>query len=88
MSLRFFSNFIIKTKTPCVNCKNYVKYKHATLYDEIYDWEPKLGICSKFGKQNLVTGVIEYDSALLCRRNESKCGKEGRYYEDKYNILS
>jgi hypothetical protein len=28
----------------------------------------------------LVTGQIEYDSALLCRIDETKCGKKGKYF--------
>ena len=87
MSLRFFSSFIIKTKAPCINCKNYIKYKHTNLYDEIYDGVydgvTKLGTCSLFGKQNLVTGQIEYDSALMCRQYETKCGKDGQHYDEK-----
>jgi hypothetical protein len=86
MSLRLFSSFIIKTKVPCVNCNNYIKYKYANLYDDIYDGiydgSTKLGNCSIFGKQNLVTGQIEYDEALACRLNESKCGKDARHYKE------
>lgn len=80
MSFRFFSSFIIKTKNPCVNCVNYIKYKYRNPYDEIYDTNPILGNCRLFGKENLVTGQIEYDNALLCRLNETQCGKKGKYF--------
>ena len=80
MSLRLLSSFIIKTPKPCINCMNYIEYKYTNPHDEIYDSETKLGTCSIFGKENLVTGKIEYDDAFVCRINESKCGKEGRYY--------
>ena len=33
-----------------------------------------------FGKENLVTGQIEYDYALLCRLDERQCGKKGKYF--------
>jgi hypothetical protein len=80
MSLRLFSSFIIKTKNPCINCINYIKYKYSNPYDEIYDTNPISGNCRLFGKENLVTGQIEYDYALLCRIDETQCGKKGKYF--------
>ena len=80
MSVRFFSSFIKKTKNPCINCVNYIKYKYGNPYDEIYDTNPIMGNCRLFGKENLVTGEIEYEHALVCRIDESKCGKKGRYF--------
>ena len=84
MSLRLFSSFVIKTKNPCINCVNYIKYKYRNPYDEIYDTNPILGNCHLFGKESLVTGQIEYDKALLCRIDETKCGKKGKYYTPFY----
>lgn len=83
MNLRLFSSFIIKTKNPCINCVNYINYKYTNPYDELYDRETKLGKCSIFGKENLVTGEIEYEEALESRKNDSRCGKEGKYYNVK-----
>lgn len=84
MGLRLFSSFIIKIQNPCINCVNYIKYKYTyPPHDEIYDPETKLGTCSLFGEQNLITGNIIYEDALLCRIHDSKCGKEGRYYITK-----
>lgn len=80
MSLRLFSSFIKRTKNPCINCVNFMNHKYTDPYDEIYYSEIQLGKCSIFGKQNLVTGEIDYDFAAVCRINESKCGNEGRYY--------
>ena len=80
MSVRLFSYFIKKTKNPCVNCVNYIEYKYTNPYDEIYETQHKLGKCAIFGKQHLVTGQIEYDDALVCRSDDLKCGKEGRYF--------
>ncbi len=80
MSLRLFSSFIIKTKNPCINCLNYIKYKYRNPYDEIYDTNPILGNCRLFGKENLVTGEIKYDKALLCRLDDSKCGEKAKYF--------
>jgi hypothetical protein len=53
INIRLFSSFIIKTKTPCINCVNYIKYTYP--YDEIYDPISKLGTCSIFGMENLAT---------------------------------
>ena len=64
---RFLTSYIIKTSTPCVNCKNYIPYKYTYPIDEIYDSETKLGKCGLFGRENLVSGNIEYDDALDCR---------------------
>lgn len=80
MSLRLFSSFIKKTKNPCVNCTNYIKYKYTNPYDEHYETEPILGNCRLFGKENLVTGQLEYEQALICRLNETKCGEKGKYF--------
>lgn len=83
MRIRTFSSFIIKIQNPCINCVNYIKYKYPYPEDELYDYETKLGKCSLFGNQNLVTGETEYEQAIVCRKNDSKCGKEGKYYNEK-----
>ena len=81
MSLRFFTTVIQKTKKPfCVDCIHYIDYKYENPYDEIYD-NYKLGKCSKFGEKNLVTGKMEYDDALSCRKMYLKCGESGYYFE-------
>ena len=83
MNIRLFSSFIIKTKKPCINCVNYIKHKYTNPYDEIYDPISKLGTCSIFGMENIVTGEIEYEHAIVCRTNESKCGIIGSHYKEK-----
>lgn len=82
MSIRFFSSFITKTKNPCINCIHYIKYKYLNPHDELY-YPTKTGKCSIFGKENLVTGEPEYEDALTCRINITKCGKEGKYYKEQ-----
>lgn len=37
--------------------------------------------CSKFGEKNIINGKIEYDIARDCRKDEEKCGNEGKYFE-------
>ena len=85
MSLRFFSSLITNTKPTniCINCVHYMKYKYTYPYDELYSYNSKSGNCALFGKLHLVTGEIEYDTALECRLNELKCGKKGLFYIQK-----
>jgi hypothetical protein len=33
----------------------------------------------------MVTGVIEYDLAIKCRLNASRCGNDGSEYTEKNN---
>jgi len=87
MSVRFFSEVISKIKRPiCVECVHYIEYKHSNPYDELYDGY-KLGKCSKFGEQNLVTGRIEYENAYDCRKVFLKCGEKGYHYKAIADIL-
>lgn len=83
MSVRLFSSFIIKTNKYCINCIHYMKHINNYPCDEIYDSENKLGKCSMFGKQDFVSGEIEYEYASACRNSQSKCGEEGTYFIKK-----
>ena len=87
MSLRLFSTFVKNIKNPiCVNCMNFMEQKFINPYDEIYgNNNTTFGKCSKFGTQNLVTGDIEYDNALHCRKYDHKCGETGKYFIPKNN---
>ena len=89
MSLRLFSTFVKNIKNPiCVNCMNFMEQKFINPYDEIYgNNNTTFGKCSKFGTQNLVTGDIEYDNALHCRKYDHKCGETGKYFIPKNNSV-
>ena len=76
--LRLFSSKSVKPA--CVNCVNYIEYKREYPYDELYT-KYKYGKCYKFGIQNLVTGTIEYEPAAFCRKDETKCGENGKYFK-------
>lgn len=80
MSIKSFTTFVKKNDKLCMNCLNYVKHKYNYPIDEIYEREPGTGKCSLFGNQNMVTGEIKYEDALLCRMDKTKCGVEGKYY--------
>jgi hypothetical protein len=64
-----------------------MEHKYTNPYDEIYSNNSKSGNCALFGKLHLVTGEIEYDSALECRLNELKCGKKGLFYTQKHKDI-
>jgi hypothetical protein len=80
---RLLSSFIIKSKNHCINCVHVKPFKHPNLdYDEIYEKYPPSPKCSIFGEQDVVTGEITYEYAFACRFDNSKCGKEGRYFSN------
>jgi hypothetical protein len=66
-----------KSLPSCSNCKHYIEilYKESTEIGNYY------GKCSKFIDINHVTGEIDYSNALVIRNDETKCGKEGIYFE-------
>lgn len=83
MSIRLFSSFISKNKNYCVNCLNYVNYKYTYPQDELYEYKKIEGSCGLYGNQNLVTGEIKYDNALICRQDKSKCGEKGIFFIER-----
>ena len=81
MSLRRFSSVINKA---CINCKYYTPYKFTNPQDEIYYSNTKHGTCSKYEHVNVITGKVINIGALECREDKTKCGLDGKYYEEKY----
>ncbi len=83
---RLLSTFIHPFQTPktaiCVNCVNYIRYKHENPYDELYG-KYIYGKCARFGSQNLVTGTMEYEFADICRKYDAKCGAKGLHFLSK-----
>ena len=77
---RTLSSFIKHKDLPaCINCVHFIP--HETNYP--YDPPPndkEYGKCKLFGKQNMVTGTINYEYAVLCRENEQKCGEKGEHF--------
>ena len=58
------------------SCKNCAFFKTDMLNTEVY------GRCHKFGSKDIITSKISYDFAYACRKDENKCGVEGRYFEE------
>ena len=76
------SNKIIKNIN-YPSCRNCIHYKPNSYYS---DFTSILSKCEKFGEKNIITDEIRYNYADSCRDNESKCGKEGKYFEEEKNI--
>ena len=74
-------NIIKNIKLP--SCKNCIYYKPDN-YN--IDFTSSFTRCEKFGEKNIITDKIKYDFTELCRENESKCGKEGKYFEEEKYI--
>jgi hypothetical protein len=76
-------NFIRNTSLPiCSNCLHFIEHTNNYPYDPKPSNE-QYGRCKKFGEMNFITGAIEYDLAINCRLNVSKCGNYGSEYTEK-----
>ena len=64
-------------------CRNCIHYQPDPFYN---DFTSLLNKCNKFGDKNIVTDKITYDFADQSRNDESKCGKEGKYFQEEPNI--
>jgi len=74
--------FIRNTQLPvCTNCLHFIEHTNNYPYDPIPS-DAQYGRCKKFGEINMVTGQIEYDLAIKCRLDVSRCGNDGSEYED------
>lgn len=65
------------------SCKNCIHYKPVTYS---FDFTDTFNRCEKFGEKNIITDEIKYDFAESSRKDELKCGKEGKYFEENDNI--
>jgi hypothetical protein len=65
------------------SCKNCIYYKPNYLNN---DFTSTFNKCEKFGVKNIITDEITYQFADLARNDETKCGNEGKYFEEEKNI--
>jgi hypothetical protein len=63
-------------------CKNCVYFKP----ENHLEFTSVLNSCEKFGEKDIITDKIKYDFVGMCRSNESKCGMDGKYFEEEKNI--
>lgn len=66
------------------SCKNCLHYKPST-YN--IDYTSSYSRCTIYGEKNVVTNKIEYLPAHLCRNDNSKCGIEGKYFEQEPQLF-
>jgi len=63
----------------CTSCKFYEP--------KGYYFEETISRCNKFGRKDIITSEIDFLNADICRLNEDKCGKKGRFYIEEPNLL-
>ena len=64
----------------CRNCVHFKPY-YST------EFANSLSKCSKFGTKDIITDKISYNEyADMTRKDETKCGKEGKYFEQEQNL--
>jgi hypothetical protein len=88
MNLKYLFSAMVPTNKIIKNiefpsCKNCIYYKPNIVNN---DFTSIFNKCEKFGEKNIITGKIEYNFVDLCRNDETKCGKEGKYFEEEKNI--
>lgn len=64
------------------SCRNCMYYK-PNIYN---DFSSSLNRCEKFGTKDIVTDEIHYDFADFCRKDEERCGKDGKYFVIEENL--
>lgn len=91
--MKFIYNIIFLTSI--VQCKQIIRNanipscKNCIYFNPSYinnDFTSSFTRCTKFGSKDILTDVITYDFADSCRNDETKCGKEGQYFEQEKNI--
>ena len=71
------NQFIKNLNVPiCKNCVYFTPYKND---EKFFD----LGKCTKFGKMDILSGIIEYKYAYNCRTDDNHCSLNGTYYEER-----
>ena len=75
------SQIIKNVNTP--SCRNCIYYKPMPYSSDLVSPFNK---CEKFGNKNIITSIVTYDFAEDCRRDETRCGKDGRYFELEPNM--
>jgi hypothetical protein len=63
----------------CKNCKFFTPMQYN-------DFDSDMNRCEKFGEKDIITGKIEYDFVSSCRKDEDKCGLDGKLFEEEVNL--
>jgi hypothetical protein len=70
---QFIKNFNVPI---CKNCVYFRPYKNDV---QLFD----LGKCTKFGKMDIISGIIAYKYAFDCRNSENLCTFNGTFFEER-----
>lgn len=75
------SNKIIKNidLPSCINCIYFTPPLHS-------DFTSSFSRCEKFGTKDIRTDIVTYEFADLSRKDENRCGLQGKYFEEETNI--
>ena len=91
MKLSFlFSFFSLSPKNSIIEneaypvCKNCVYYQ-PHLLDALF--HNRMGKCTKYGKKEVVSGIIQYEFASMCRLSKYKCGITGNDFVERPELL-
>ena len=77
---RLFSKIKNYDKPNCINCKHYIPESYNN-FNSLYNK------CSIFGSKDINSGDITYEYVSECRKDEEKCGIDGKYFEKQHNIF-
>lgn len=73
--LSFRAPTLLFSKRNCTDCIYFEPRDHP--------FTNCLSKCRRFGERDPESGRITYEYADLCRKNEHKCGQEGKHFEPK-----
>jgi len=62
------------------SCKNCIHFRQDNYMVD------SLSRCTKFGEKNIITDEINHDFANSCRKDEEKCGLEGKSFEKETDM--
>ena len=78
--LRFIKNMNFPACDNCLYFRNFIPIEGTSSdFASHYEYS-KIGVCMKFGDKNMITGKIDYDSAINCRNDASKCSNEAFHF--------
>jgi len=75
-NIKYIKNY---DKPNCINCKHYITETYN-------DFNSKNNKCCIFGTKDVNSGDITNEYVSECRKDEEKCGIDGKYFEKQNNI--
>lgn len=66
----------------CIKCIHFIKFKNNNDYEDYPIKNIHLSKCSKFGVKNLLSGEIEYETAIRVRYDKSMCSETAIHFSE------